>query len=90
VFFFDQQTFAPLYVLIYDQQGKHWRTNFFSYAHPNAYPGGADVRVPILVGRSWIDFTIDRATVDLVSEAVYNQPLPPEFFTRANMLRKGK
>ena len=90
VFFFDQQTFAPLYVLIYDQQGKHWRTNFFSYAHPNAYPGGAEVRVPILIGRSWIDFTIDRATVDLVSEAIYNQPLPPEFFTRANMLRKGK
>jgi hypothetical protein len=90
VFFFDQQTFAPLYVLIYDRQGKHWRTNFFSYAHPNAYPGGAEVRVPILIGRSWIDFTIDRAVVDLVSEAVYNKPLPPEFFTRANMLPKGK
>ena len=90
VFFFDQQTFAPLYVLIYDRQGKHWRTNFFSYAHPNAYPGGAEVRVPILIGRSWIDFTINRATVDLVSEAVYNKPLPPEFFTRANMLPKGK
>ena len=90
VFFFDQQTFAPFYVLIYDREGKHWRTNFFSYAHPNAYPGGAELRVPILIGRSWIDFTIDRTTVDLVSEAIYNKPLPPEFFTRANMLRKGK
>ena len=90
VFFFDQQTFAPLYVLIYDHQGKHWRTGFFSYAHPGSYPGGKDVRAPILIGRSWIDFTLDQAAVDLVSEAVYNKPLPPEFFTRANMIRKGK
>jgi len=90
VFFLDQQTFAPLYVLIYDRQGKHWRTGFFSYAHPEFYPGGKEVRVPILIGRSWVDFTIDRATVNLVSDAVYNQPLPPEFFSRANMIRKGK
>lgn len=90
VFFFDQQTFAPLYVLIYDREGKHWRTGFFSYAHPAFYPGGQDVRVPILIGRSWIDFTGDRATIALVREAVYNNPLPPEFFSRANMIRKGK
>ena len=90
VFFFDQQTFAPLYVLIYDHEGKFWRMNFYSYAHPNVYPGGTDVRVPILIGRSWVDLTIDGATIDLVSDAVYNKPLPPEYFTRANMLAKGK
>jgi hypothetical protein len=90
VFFFDQQTFAPLYVLIYDRQGKNWRTGFFCYAQPKSYPGGEDVRVPILIGRSWIDFTINRTVVSLVSDAVYNKPLPPEFFTRANMIRKGK
>ncbi len=90
VFFFDQQTFAPLYVLIYDHQGNHWRTGFFCYARPDAYPGAEDIRVPILIGRSWIDFRIDRAVVSLVSDAVYNKPLPPEFFTQANMIRKGK
>ncbi|MBI3300534.1 MAG: DUF1329 domain-containing protein [Deltaproteobacteria bacterium] len=90
VFFLDQQTFAPLLVIIYDRQGKPWRIGFFSYAHPDAYPGGRDVRVPILIGRSWIDYTVDRATLALVDEAIYNKPLPPEFFTRANMVRKGK
>ena len=69
MFFFDQQTFAPLYVLSYDRQGKHWRTEFFSYAHPAFYPGGKDIRVPILIGRSWVDFTADHATLALVTEA---------------------
>ena len=90
VFFFDQQTFAPLYVLSYDRQGKHWRTEFFSYAHPAFYPDGKDLRVPILIGRSWIDFHADCATLALVREAIYNKPLPPDFFTQANMIRKGK
>jgi len=90
VFYFDQQTFAPLYVLIFDHQGKQWRTGFFLYAHPTAYPGAKDLRVPILIGRSWIDFTADRATLALVTDATYNQPLSPDFFTPANMIRKGK
>lgn len=90
VFFFDQQTFAPFLTLIYDHEGKLWRCGFFSYAHPEFYPGAQDVRVPILIGRSWIDFRLDCATVDLMSEVVYNKPLPPDFFTRANMVRKGK
>jgi hypothetical protein len=90
VFFFDQQTFAPFLTLIYDREGKFWRCGFFSYAHPEFYPGAQDVRVPILIGRSWIDLTLDGATVDLMTEVVYNKPLPPDFFTRANMVRKGK
>jgi hypothetical protein len=90
VFFFDQQTFAPLYVCSYDRQGKHWRTGFFVYGHPEFYPGGKDVRVPILIGRSWVDYTADRATLALVDGAIYNKPLPPDFFTRANMIRKGR
>lgn len=90
VFYFDQQTFAPLYVLIFDRQGKHWRTEFFVYANPSAYPGAQDVRVPILIGRSWIDFLQDRVTLSRVTDAVYNQPIPPEHFSQANMIRKGK
>ncbi|HJY83334.1 MAG TPA: DUF1329 domain-containing protein [Candidatus Binatia bacterium] len=90
VFFFDQQTFAPLCVLIYDRQGKHWRTGFFIYAHPDSYPGSNEVQVPILIGRSWIDYMVDQATVALVDEAIYNKPLSPDFFTLANMMRKAK
>ena len=90
VFYFDQQTFAPLYVLIFDREGKHWRTEFFVYANPSAYPGAKDVRVPILVGRSWVDFRQDHVTFARVTDAVYNQPLPPEYFSQANMIRKGK
>lgn len=90
VFFFDQQTFAPFYVLIYNREGQHWRTGFFSYAHPAFYPGSRDVRVPILIGRAWIDYAADRATLALVEQAIYNKPLPPDFFTLANMMRKSK
>jgi hypothetical protein len=90
VFVFDQQTFAPLYVLIYDRQGAHWRSGFFVYANPAFYPGTAGVRVPILVGRSWIDVTIDHITLALVEEAIYNASIPPDFFTLANLIRKGK
>lgn len=90
VFVFDQQTFAPLYVLIYDREGKHWRTAFFSYAQPAAYPGAENLRVPILIGRSWIDMVANRATLSLVEDAQYQSALPPDFFTQANMIRKGK
>ncbi len=90
VFFFDQQTFAPLYMLMYDREGKHWRTAFFSYANPQFYPGAKAVRVPILIGRSWIDFTAQRITVAMVEEAKYNEPLSPDFFSLANMMRKSK
>lgn len=90
LFVFDQQTFVPLYILIYDRAGKHWRTGFYCYAHPAYYPGAGEVRVPILIGRSWIDVRAERATIALVNDARYNHPLPPDFFTLANMIRKGK
>jgi hypothetical protein len=48
------------------------------------------VRVPILIGRAWIDYAADRATLALVEQAIYNKPLPPDFFTLANMMRKSK
>jgi hypothetical protein len=90
VFYFDQQTFAPLYVLIFDHEGKLWRIGFMSYAHFSSYPGAKDLHVPILIGRSWIDFALDRVTLSLITDATYNQPLAPDFFTPANMIRKGK
>jgi hypothetical protein len=90
VFYFDRQTLAPLYVLIFDREGKLWRIGFMSYAHFSSYPGAKDLHVPILIGRSWIDFAHDRVTLSLVADATYNQPLAPDFFTPANMIRKGK
>jgi len=90
VFYFDQQTFAPLYVLIFDREGKLWRTGFFVYANPQTYPGAQDVHVPILIGRSWVDFRADRVTLARVTDAVYNQPISPEYFSQANMIRTGK
>ena len=89
VFCFDQQTFAPFYTFAYDQQGKLWRTEFLRYANPDFYPGGKDVRVPILIGRSWLDYISNRVILNTVTGAVYNQPLPAEFFTKSNMIQKG-
>jgi hypothetical protein len=77
-------------VLIFDHEGKHWRTGFWSYADPSSYPGAKDLHVPVLIGRSWIDFALDRVTLSSITDAKYNQPLSPDFFTPANMIRKGK
>ena len=90
VFFFDQQTFAPLYVLMYDQAGQLWRIGFSVYAHPEAYPGSEDVRVPILIGRSWIDIKAKVVMLALVEEVKHDASLPPDFFSLANLLRKAQ
>lgn len=90
VFVFDQQTFAPLYILTYDQAGQLWRIGFSVYAHPEAYPWSEDVRVPILIGRSWIDVRAKVVMLALVEEARYGAPLSPDFFSLANLLRKAQ
>ncbi len=90
VFYFDQQSWAALYVLVYDREGKHWRTIFGFYADPTATPWNAGVQVPIMLGASWVDYQKERAMVWVVRKSVYNQPLSPKLFSTQQLLRRGK
>jgi len=88
--YIDQQTFAPFYVVIFDTNHTHWRTIFFSYGDPLFQPDNQEVRVPILLGQSWIDYREHRATVSLVNKALYNQALSPDLFTFTSLMQHGK
>ena len=85
----DQQTFVPFYVVILDTNQAHWRTVFFSYGDPAFSLDNREVRVPILLGQSWIDHQTQRTTVSLVNKALYNQPLSPDLFTFSSLMQRS-
>ena len=90
VFYLDAQTYAILYVLVYDRQGNHFRTFFLCYSNPAFSPRNTHVRVPLFAGESWIDHEAQVAAVLTPKQIVYNQPLGPKLFTVENLLRQGK
>jgi hypothetical protein len=88
--YIDRQHSSPLISIIFDKDGQHWRTFFFSFGHPEFNPHSRGVRVPMFVGNSWIDYQAERATTWLPSRNIYNRPLSPHLFTVAAMMRQGK
>jgi hypothetical protein len=89
LFYLDQQTFAPFYEVIFNRENIHWRTMFFSYGNPQFSSENRDVRVPILLGQSWIDYQSGFTTLSLVKKALYNQPLSLELFSFSGLLKRG-
>jgi len=90
LFYLDQQTFAPFYGVIFNRENVHWRTMFFSCGNPQFSPENRAVRMPILLGQSWIDYLSGFTTLSLVKKALYNQPLSLELFTFSGLLKRGK
>jgi hypothetical protein len=88
--YIDRQHSSPLFSVIYDKDGQHWRTFFFSFSHPDYQPLNRGLRVPMYAGNSWVDYKAERATVWIPSKSLYNRPLPVHFFTVAAMMRQGK
>jgi hypothetical protein len=86
----DRQHYSPLFSVIFDKEGQHWRTFFFSFSHPDYNPLNHGLRVPISVGNCWVDYKAGRATVWLPTKNLYNRPLPAQFFSVASMMRQGK
>ena len=86
----DRQHYSPLFSVIFDKEGQHWRTLFFSLGHPDYNPPNRGLRVPISVGNSWVDYKAGRATVWLPSKNLYNRPLPTQLFSVEAMMRRGK
>lgn len=90
ILYLDAQTYAILYVLVYDHQGNHFRTFFICYGNPMFSPPNAHVRVPLLLSQATIDHRMQAATVLIPKQIVYNQPVDPELFTVENLMRRGK
>jgi hypothetical protein len=86
----DQQTFIPFYAVLFDADNVHQRTVFFSYGNPAFSPDTGQVRLPMLLGQSWIDHRAGRTVVSLVTKARYDQPLPSALFTLGGLLQRGK
>ncbi|HXG20962.1 MAG TPA: DUF1329 domain-containing protein [Methylomirabilota bacterium] len=86
----DRQHGSPLLSIIFDKEGQHWRTFFFSFADPRYHSINQGLRVPMYAGNSWVDYKVGRATVWVPSRSIYNRELPVQFFTVAAMMRQGK
>ena len=76
--------------VIFDKDGHHWRTFFFSFGHPEFNSHSRGIRVPMFVGNSWVDYKAERATIWIPSRNIYNRPLPVHSFTVGAMMRQGK
>ena len=88
--YIDLQHGSPLLSVIFDKEGRHWRTFFFTFGDPESSTFNKGVRIPVFVGNSWVDYKAERATTWLPSKNIYNRPVPPHFFTVASMMRQGK
>ncbi|MBI3301479.1 MAG: DUF1329 domain-containing protein [Deltaproteobacteria bacterium] len=86
----DRQHYSPLFSVIFDKEGQHWRTFFFSFSHPDAHLLNPGLRVPMFAGNSWVDYKAGRATVWIPSKSAYNKPLPVQLFSVEAMMRRGK
>lgn len=86
----DRQHYSPLFSVIFDKDGQHWRTFFFSFSHPDSSVLNRGLRVPMFAGNSWVDYKAQRATVWVPNKNIYNKPLPVHSFSVGAMMRQGK
>ena len=90
VLYIDQQMFVPLYVLLYNRDGKHQKTLFELYGNPQYNAGNEHVRVPLWVGESMIDYDGHCASMTVVTKILYNQLLPDDFFHLEKIVARGQ
>lgn len=90
VLYIDRQTFVPVYVLFYDQEGNHQKTLFELYGNPQYNPGNEQVRSPVWIGESMVDYEEQLGSMTIVTKALYNVPLPDDFFNLDRIMARGQ
>lgn len=90
VLYIDRQTFVPVYVLYYDQQGKHQKTLFEVYGNPQYNRGNEHVRFPLWVGETMIDYEERLGSMTIISKAIYGETLPEDFFNLDRIMARGQ
>lgn len=90
VLYIDRQTFAPVFTLLYDGQGQYQKVLFEIYGNPKNSPGNEQVRVPVWVGESMIDYPNKLGIITTVTKVLYNTPLPGDFFSPEKIVARGQ
>lgn len=90
VLYVDKQMFTPIYVLFYDEGGKHQKTLFELYGNPKYNPGNEEVRFPVWIGESMIDYAERFASMTSVAKISYTESLPDDFFNLDRILARGQ
>ncbi len=90
VLYIDRQTFTPVYVLFYDPDGKHEKTLFELYGNPKYNPGNEQVRFPVWIGESMIDYQTAMASMTIMSKVSYTGSLPDNFFNPDKIVARGQ
>jgi hypothetical protein len=81
VLFIDEQMGVPLYVLAYDQQGRHYKTLFTLYANPAFSPGNEQVHAPLWFGTAAINHESHEASVTEMDRIVLQTGVQEDLFT---------
>ncbi|MGH7961063.1 MAG: DUF1329 domain-containing protein, partial [Candidatus Binatia bacterium] len=90
VLYIDRQTFVPIYTLLYDEQGQYQKILFELYGNPKHSPGNEQVRAPVWVGESMIDYQDKLGVITTVTKVLYNTPLPDDFFNLEKIVARGQ
>jgi hypothetical protein len=90
VLYIDRQMFVPVYVLYYDQQGKHQKTLFDVYGNPQYNPGNEHVRFPLWAGETMVDYEEQLGSMTVISKINYAETLPEDFFNLDRIMARGQ
>jgi len=90
VFYLDAQTYTPFCVLSYDPQGTFVRLSLIIHGNPDFVPGSNGIRLPVLLGATWVNYLQDHASQMVAGEPTFNQDFSPRRFELMELLRKGK
>jgi hypothetical protein len=90
VLYIDRQMFVPVYVLYYDQQGKHQKTLFEVYGNPQYNPGNEHIRFPLWAGETMVDYEERLGSMTIVSKVNYSGTLAADFFNLDRIMARGQ
>ncbi len=81
VLYIDEQMGVPLYVLAYDQQGRHYKTIFTVYGNPAFSSGNEQVRAPLWLGFTAINHASHQTSVTEMNRLVLKTRVQEDLFT---------
>jgi len=90
VLYLDAQMGISTYVLIYDKEGKHYKTLFTVYGNPAFSPGNEQIRVPLWLGDSGINHTTGQSSVAILSRVSFTSKLPEDTFDVDTLVERGR
>ncbi|MBI2964469.1 MAG: DUF1329 domain-containing protein [Deltaproteobacteria bacterium] len=85
----EQQGVAP-YVLVYDKQGRHYKTIFTYYGNPAYNPGNERLRRPLWIGDSVVNHTSGQSALNALNRIVTESRVSDELFSVDQLVERGR